>query len=167
MESKKTTLKSTKAELELRVKSVVSWILQGRSYKDIVRYSSKNWNISSRQVDNYVKIAKEEIKASTNITKEEQITIAIARYNDLYLKNYTEKDYKECRGVQDSLNKMLGLNEAQKIDLRTKMEGMNESQLEMLTDIIIKLHGQPQEVLENAINLMFTHIDENGAENYE
>jgi len=109
--------KSTKAEIELRIQTVIEWILQGITYNEIVRYSASKWNIASRQVDNYIKTAKEEIKSCSDLEKEEQITLAIARYNDLYRKNYSIKDYKECRGVQDSLNKMLGLNEAEKLDL--------------------------------------------------
>lgn len=163
----KKAIKSTKAEVELRVQTIVKWILQGRSYTDIVRYSAKNWGISSRQADNYVKMAKDDVKATTKITKEEQITLAIARYNDLYLQNYTGKDFRECRNVQDSLNKLLGLNEAEKIDITTKMEGMTEDQLYILTDLLISMDGKPKHVIDNAINLMITQISEDGTTTYE
>jgi hypothetical protein len=109
--------KSTDAEIQLRVQTVTAMILQGYSRANIVQYGSKKWKVTERQVDDYISASKAEIKASTDISKEEQIELAKARYNDLYQKNYKSFDFKECRAVQDSLNKMLGLNEAEKHDL--------------------------------------------------
>ena len=40
------------------------------------------------------------------------------RYEDLYQKNYNIQDYKEARSVQDSLNKLIGLNEPDKKEIR-------------------------------------------------
>lgn len=113
--------KSTAAEIELRVQMIVAMILQGYSRADIVRYCAKKWKIESRQSDEYLLKAKAQIKLSTDISKEEQLELAKARYGDLYQKNYKTQDFKECRAVQDSLNKMLGLNEAEKVDNKITM----------------------------------------------
>lgn len=57
--------------------------------------------------------------------------------------------------------------EKHEIDLNTKMEGMSEEQLLMLTDIVLQLHGKPQHIIDEAITLALTKIEEDGTEHYE
>lgn len=110
------TKKSTAAELELRVQAVVKMTLQGYSRADIVRYSKQTWLIESRMVDVYLLKAKTAIKEIAAGQKEELTDKAVARFEELYSKAYKNQDWGLCKGIQESINKLMGLNEATKID---------------------------------------------------
>lgn len=57
--------------------------------------------------------------------------------------------------------------EKHQIDISAKMEGMTDNQLLMLTDIVVQLHGKPQHIIDDAIMLALTKINEDGTEEYE
>lgn len=77
----------------------------------------------------------------------------------------------ELYAVDAALTNLAKINamfvEKHEIDINTKMEGMTEDQLLMLTDIVLQLHGKPQHIIEEAITLALTKIEEDGTEHYE
>lgn len=110
--------KSTDAEIELRIATLYEMIVKGSSYVYIVRYASTEWKISSRQVDTYILKAKEQIKETYGQEyKETILSNHLAQLENLYEKNYTIEDFRECRNIIDSRNKLLGLNAPDKITL--------------------------------------------------
>ena len=112
--------KSTDAELELRIATVYEMVVKGASRKYIVRYGSETWNISSRQIDDYLKRVYEEIKETYGENyKKDILSKQLAQLDDLYVKNYTIEDFRECRTIIESKSKLLGLNEVKKIDVTT------------------------------------------------
>lgn len=107
--------KSTNAEIELRIATIYEMVVKGCSRKMIVRYGSETWNISSRQIDDYLKIVYEEIKSTYGQDyKEKLIEKQLAQLDDLYVKNYTIEDFRECRNLIETKSKLLGLNEPDK-----------------------------------------------------
>jgi len=107
--------KSTDAEIELRVSTIYEMVVKGASRKYIVRYCSEKYNISSRQVDTYLSRVNEEIKLTFGLEyKERIIEKHLAQLDDLYVKNYTIEDFRECRNLIESKSKLLGLNEPEK-----------------------------------------------------
>jgi len=107
--------KSTDAEIELRVSTIYEMVVKGASRKYIVRYCSENYNISSRQVDTYLSRVNEEIKLTFGLEYKERIVEKhLAQLDDLYVKNYTIEDFRECRNLIESKSKLLGLNEPEK-----------------------------------------------------
>ena len=115
--------KSTDAEIELRIATVYEMVVKGASRKYIVRYGSENWNISSRQIDDYLKRVYEDIKeAYGNEYKEQVLNKQLAQLDDLYVKNYTIEDFRECRNIIESKSKLLGLNAPLKTDVTTQGE---------------------------------------------
>lgn len=103
--------KSTDAEIELRIATVYEMVVKGASRKYIVRYGSENWKISSRQIDDYLKRVYEDIKeAYGDEYKEQVLNKQLAQLDDLYIKNYTIEDFRECRNIIESKSKLLGLN---------------------------------------------------------
>lgn len=77
----------------------------------------------------------------------------------------------ELYAVDAALTNLAKINamfvEKHEIDINTKMEGMSEEQLLMLTDIVLQLHGKPQHIIDEAITLALTKIEEDGTERYE
>ena len=114
--------KSTDAEVRLRVQTVAEMLIKAQSRQDIFRYNSENWGVTQRQCENYIAKAWEIIKENSDREVESQIQLAINRYENLFKKSYKIQDYRECRQVQKDKVDLLGLAEAQKIDLTSKGE---------------------------------------------
>ena len=109
-------MKSTNAEIELRVATVAEMIIKGQKRNNIVRYSSENWKIGERQAEKYIVKAWEKIEQNTDIDVKKEIKLQRARFEDLYQKSYNIQDYRECRQVLDSIAKLIGLNSPEKHD---------------------------------------------------
>lgn len=114
MDARADKVKSSKAELDLVLETVIEMIIKGHTRTDIIRHFQKDENKinakSERSVDYYISNAREEIKKRFEPQKEALIALAVMRYEDLYKKNYQIQDFRECRSVQDSLNKITGIS---------------------------------------------------------
>jgi hypothetical protein len=110
--------KSTDAEVELRISTVYEMVVKGASRKYIVRYGSETWNVSSRTIDEYLSRVYLEIKETYGEDyKKNILSKQIAQLDDLYVKNYTIEDYRECRNLIESKSKLLGLNSPEKTEV--------------------------------------------------
>lgn len=114
-----------------RIEIIAQFIIRGATRSQMIR-TVKNpvgkfkWDIVDRQIDKYISRAKALIRKNTKKSEQDFTAIALARYDDLYQKNYAADDLKECRAVQDSVNKLIGLNAPDKIDATTKGESLNK-----------------------------------------
>lgn len=114
--------KSSAAEYELRVHTVYEMIIKGATRPFIVRYASKEWNVSSRQVDTYMAEAKKIIDdIFDKKSKEKIINKHRAMLADLYVKNYTIQDFRECRSILESERRLLGLDAPKKIESKKEV----------------------------------------------
>lgn len=121
--------KSTNAEVEIRINTVVKLFLQGYTRADIVRYCSR-FLISSRQVDTYILKSKNQIRQISAADKEDQLYKALARYEDLYKNCYKNQDWGGCQSIQNSINKLMGLNAESKLKVNLKGSIMPDIWLE-------------------------------------
>lgn len=115
--------RSTEIETNQRVTEMAKAILSGYSNRrNLFQYVSENfdWNVSERQLDNYLKAAREIINEIASNDLDLEKNIALNRLDALYTMNYKIHDFRECRNVIESRAKMLGLNAAEKIDHTTK-----------------------------------------------
>lgn len=115
-------MKSDNVELNRRINIIAEMLLKGFSKEKIVRYSSENFNVGERQTETYILKAKETIKQVADKNVEMNIALALGRFNDLYEKSYKIQDYRECRQVQESINKLLGLNEPEKVEQKLQVK---------------------------------------------
>ena len=114
-------MKATDAEIELRISTIYEMVVKGASRKYIVRYCAETWNIASRQTDEYLSRVYLEIKETYGQDyKERLIEKQLAQLDDLYVKNYTIEDFRECRNLIESKSKLLGLNSAEKTEISLK-----------------------------------------------
>jgi len=112
--------KSTDAELELRIGILFKMVVKGVQRAEIVRFTASNWKIEERQTNHYLMTVRDRIKDTYGQAyKESILSNHLAQLDDLYDQNYSTGDFKECRGIIDSRSKLLGLNEAIKIDSTT------------------------------------------------
>lgn len=125
---RKTYVSTSNIELKKRVEVVAELLIRGYSRANIIKICNNpdgkfNWNLEHRTIDNYMRSARKSFAINGKGSKKDFTNLAITRYNDLYQKNYSAEDFKECRGVQDSLNKLLGVNEPEKVDMDVKLKG--------------------------------------------
>lgn len=112
-------------EIAKRIDDVVELLTKGVIRgSDICNIITKKYNVSERQVYNYIEKAKEEIqKSSSSFNTEELKDLAIYRYNFLFYKNIDMMDYREARQVQQALDKITGIEAAQKVEVTNNISG--------------------------------------------
>ena len=116
--------KSNNTEIARRVNIVYSLLLQGHTRKQIVQFCAKpvaegGFEVADRQADEYMYKAREIMQG--NIVEDHEIIRAeiLAKYHDLYQKNYKNQDYKEARAVLKDIKEIFGTDAAKKLDLST------------------------------------------------
>jgi hypothetical protein len=117
--------KANNMEADQRREVIFEMMLKGYRKSQIVRFCSENYKIGERQVEKYITQVNDDFAERSEKRKEVLIGQAIARYNDLYQKSYQIQDYRECRAVQESINKMFGINEPDKIDMTSGGQPIN------------------------------------------
>lgn len=130
-----------------RVEIIAQFIIRGATRSQMIRTVKNpdgkfNWEVNERMIDYYISRAKALIRKNTRKSEKDFTAIALARYDDLYQKNYSAEDYRECRAVQDSVNKLVGLNAPDKIDATTKGESLNKGFYELFKEVAVKKDDQ-------------------------
>lgn len=126
--------KYSNVEMDIVLEMVIEMLLKGLSRTDILRYFAEKEKKSERSVDYYLKKAKEEISKRFDADKEFLKKKALGRIEDLYKKNYTIQDYRECRQVIELQAKMFGLNDAEKRVLEIELN-YDDMPTELLEEI--------------------------------
>lgn len=108
--------KATDAQVEKRIEVVTDILMRGGTRADVLQYCASEWDIRTRQADNYLKRAWEYIRDTAERDKERHINLAIQRYQDLYKRSFKVQDYRECRQINAEMIKLLGLAEPEKVE---------------------------------------------------
>ncbi len=102
-----------------RLDIIIEYVLAGlptRIIKANCRmYDNKNpddklWDLSDRQIENYIRKANEYFAKQSNIKRDKELGRALARYNSLYSNSYKLQDYRTCANINEKLCNLLGLN---------------------------------------------------------
>lgn len=124
--------------LEHRIAKVKESILVGFTTKEIRdRFGNEKskhyFGVSTRQIDNYIAKAKEQIRESSDFDKPRELGKAIERYNLLFKSAMARNDIKAALIANDKLSTMLGLIQKSDNEIPTahteKLE-MNAEQIE-------------------------------------
>ena len=110
--------KATILEREERVLTILEMVLKGANKPYIVRYASEKWEIGERMTEEYLSRAHVKIKELAEEKEHTMFAVTKARLEDLYRKNYTIEDFRECRNILADQRKMFGMDKPTKIDLR-------------------------------------------------
>lgn len=100
-----------------RVNLVYSLQLMGKRNKDIVSYIAKKFDIGERTAYNYIKKVKEQKDDDAKEYRDEALSDQITKLKNLYEKNYKIQDFKECRGILETMAKLLGVNAPEKSEM--------------------------------------------------
>lgn len=106
-------VKSNIPTIELRVRSVMEWILQGYATKDIKAQGVAKWNVDERTITTYISKAKKEFRESRKGKLEERIDFYIAAkmklFNELRAKD-TPAGASVADKILESMATLEGLN---------------------------------------------------------
>lgn len=103
--------KPTGTDVNKRISMVYEMIIKGASRPFILRYAAEKWDLKERQIDTYIKKAHSVIIDEAQRIKEDLLDKCVTRLEDLYKKNYTVEDFRECRNIIADKRKLFGLDE--------------------------------------------------------
>jgi hypothetical protein len=104
---------ANKAEVEERVAQIYKQLILRQSRTQILQFASKNWGkLSDRQIDTYIKKARNLLLADFEVDRKVLLAEHIASRNYLYQKSLADKRYQTCLNVLDSVAKLEGLFES-------------------------------------------------------
>lgn len=111
--------KATKVQKLMRVQQVVSWMLDGLSYTEVMKRGMRKWGLSTRSVERYIESAREQVETMAATEIRGATTLALQRLSDLYFQAVDSGDFKTALDIIKTQNRMLGLNAPDKIEART------------------------------------------------
>lgn len=112
--------KITNIERDRRVTIVYDLLVLGTSRAQILQYATnKEWNVRTRQIDNYIKQANDHFVKESQSHREAELGKARRRLEDLYQKTMKVQDYQRALAVQREINALFGLYAPEKHELIT------------------------------------------------
>lgn len=129
-------IKSTKAQIEQRLKEVQELLLDGRTRSFIVQYGSK-WQVSDRQIDDYIAQATAIIKEINLASVQDNLALITANQWTLYRKAITDNNIPVARQLLMDLAKLRGLDQAtinHIIEDKRELSDLSNADLEKLLE---------------------------------
>lgn len=115
----KRRVRASKTQMQLRIQQVVTWLLEGTPYTEMMSMGMKKWGLTQRPIEYYIQQAKEQVEAHAATEIKSATTLAIFRLMTLYDQCISEGDYKTALDVIKTQNRLLGLNAPDKIETKT------------------------------------------------
>jgi hypothetical protein len=116
--------KSSNVIFEERISIVTDMILSGLKRRDIIQNISTNeqlkWNVTPRQIDNYISVADSIITESIKEDRNSLIAKSFSKYQFIYKKLINVKDYKGAISAIEKCDNLMGLNAPTKISQTDK-----------------------------------------------
>jgi len=129
----------SKHELDMRVREVAKLLIGGAStfyVHEFIR-DKKDWNITGRQVENYLRKARELISDINNRDIEMAISEQCERLDDLYRRSMGLQDFRTCLSITAEKNKLLGLHRPAKHDITSGGD--------KITGFVVSVEGEDDE----------------------
>ena len=103
-------MSTNQAQKKERIHEIYRLLLAGTNRRGVIRYAKlKNWNVSERTIDAYIKEAMDELTTTLSIDREKKVALAQNRLDDLYNRSYTINDFKTCLSILKESNELNGL----------------------------------------------------------
>ena len=108
--------KTSQVELEQRIRAVVKWIVRGLPYSEVVESCENGFGVCESTAARYVAEANKRIREANAKDRDLEIAKAKARYELLLQLSSQDKQYSAAINANNSLVKLLGLAEPDKIE---------------------------------------------------
>ena len=101
--------KGTKAETIVRSQKFARIIANGGRRSDCVRYASENWGVGERTVDEYLKLARDELKKDWDMERPQMIADLLAQCSTLQMEARRSGQYHIALGAINTAAKLAHL----------------------------------------------------------
>ena len=101
--------KGTKAETIVRAQRFARIIANGGRRSDCVRYASENWGVGDRTVDEYLKLARDELKKDWDMERPQMIADLLAQCSTLQMEARRSGQYHIALGAINTAAKLARL----------------------------------------------------------
>ena len=91
--------RGTKAETELRAQRFARIIANGGRRSDCIRYASENWGVGPRSCDQYLKIARDQLKADWDIERPQMVADLLSQCSTLQMEARRAGQYHIALGA--------------------------------------------------------------------
>ena len=108
--AKKGEHRSTKATLQARVDQCYRWISECQSRPDIIRLASDQWGVTDRQIDDYIKKAREQITKDWTIDRKEYVTQLSQKLEYVAKKSLESNQNSNAIGAYGLQARILGID---------------------------------------------------------
>ena len=125
MKTKKIPYQASRAIFEERVSKLIP-LVSFMSRRQLLQFARKTqgWDVSVKQVDNYIKRARDYVLKNLMARRETAIQDIINNYNTLYMKALHSDDNNTCVRVLEKLTYLLGVDKMmqENIDLDNQQD---------------------------------------------
>ena len=101
--------KGTQAETVVRAQRFARIIANGGRRSDCVRYASENWGVGERTVDEYLKLARDELKKDWDMERPQMIADLLAQCSTLQMEARRSGQYHIALGAINTAAKLASL----------------------------------------------------------
>ena len=101
--------KGTQAETIVRSQKFARIIANGGRRSDCVRYASENWGVGERTVDEYLKLARDELKKDWDMERPQMIADLLAQCSTLQMEARRSGQYHIALGAINTAAKLASL----------------------------------------------------------
>ena len=101
--------KGTQAETVIRAQRFARIIANGGRRSDCVRYASENWGVGERTVDEYLKLARDELKKDWDMERPQMIADLLAQCSTLQMEARRAGQYHIALGAINTAAKLAHL----------------------------------------------------------
>ena len=96
----------TQAETELRVARCARIIANGGRRSDCIRFGAENWGVGERTVDEYLKLARDELKKDWDMERPQMIADLLAQCSTLQMEARRSGQYHIALGAINTAAKL-------------------------------------------------------------
>lgn len=143
-------------DIDKRINVVYDMIMKGLNYSQIVdacNGSNLNWNLSKRQISNYIKKARSRILEASKATIEEEIRLAMARLDTVMTLAYKQGDLRLVVSIIKEKLRILGFNNRNGLNAIVNEENVTDFLPDIPEDSELQSLGvQYLEALQNERN---------------
>lgn len=108
---KKSNPRASDAEIQLREAKAKEMLLDGFTRAEIVRECSKLYGVSARQIDDYIKVAREEIAEINQVDAKETLSTILKNQWKLFRKAVLKDNDQLARQILMDIAKLKGLEQ--------------------------------------------------------
>lgn len=107
----KETKRMMKIQHEIQLKEIYQMIVEGKTKQEIGEYLTDKYKYTQRRINQLLEISSKRLKEEVSYDKDQLRDKHHGMLIELYKKNLDKGDFKECRLILETIQKVYGLNQ--------------------------------------------------------